>query len=124
VVVGVGDQGPPDFEKAWPVFIDALHGISPDEAIYHWHSQQFRRLNELADMVNVNLRFGMIRHQWIGIITQSANRYARRTHGIPHALYVVFAEIDYVDVRHAGITPFGLARGPAHHFKGCIAALL
>jgi len=112
--LGKTDQRRPDFQEPRPVLGHALSRIAAHERIDHSHAQQFGGHDDSLEVLDIDLGLGLIGRQRIGVVSQSGDGHAGQSHELTNFAGLFRAEVAGVHVRHARVTPLGLAPRPAH----------
>src|SRR5262245_16534156 len=73
-----------------------------------------RRADDFQQMADYLLAMLFVRMQRVRIVAEAGDLYAMLVDQIADAADFFVAETRDVDVRHAGVTPIGAARRPAH----------
>ena len=64
------DQRTPGTQEPWPVGVDGFCPIATDERVHHGNLQLLGGKDDGLDVLDVDRRFGLVRSQWIRIVTE------------------------------------------------------
>src|SRR5229473_461829 len=73
VIPGKLDEWPPGFEKARPVLVQGFGPVAAYEGVDHTDTQELGCLDDVAEVLDVDARFGGVGREGIGIVAQAAD---------------------------------------------------